>query len=249
MNFGRDLSSFVMLIVNYKNMEEKYMDCKVTCFERVLHFVKPLPKEKINDGIDIINNYSFQDFLDFLVENNCCSKEAASTLYDGIVMWENLEDNYWEEDYGKLNSLYNKVGLTVDVFKEYSGLYEEMHDCLINGGIPSDDLSLDIYSLKLFANGKKYKVTLIEETDVLDEENEPEEIPVAETVYDVTFIEGGSKDSFQFTSPNKVADFIYDKTNHWMLSSGVRTECYNLKLGEPVDFEHDDIKFIIKRIV
>lgn len=224
------------------------MDCKVTCFERVLHFVEPLPKEKIRDAISITQEYSLRDFLNFLVENNCCSELAIETLADGIMMWEDLEGNYWEEDIDKLQALYDKVGLTKDVFEEYDNLYKEIYACLVNGGLPIEDVSYENDGVKIFANGKKYKVALIEETDLSDEDVEPEEIPVAETVYDVTFVEGDSKDSFQFTSPNKVADFIYDKTNHWMLSSGVRTECYSLKLGESVDFEHNDIKFMIKRI-
>lgn len=34
-------------------------------------------------------------------------------------MWENLEDNYWEEDYDKLHQLYDKVGITEDVLSAY----------------------------------------------------------------------------------------------------------------------------------
>jgi hypothetical protein len=30
-------------------------------------------------------------------------------------MWEDLDGNYWEEDYDKLHELYDKVGITEDV--------------------------------------------------------------------------------------------------------------------------------------
>lgn len=95
------------------------MECKVTCFERVMHLVKPLPEEKHKEVVEIIQENSFQDFLDFCVENGCFDEMQSYTLYDGIVMWESLEDNYWEEDYDKLLQLYGKVGITKDVFATY----------------------------------------------------------------------------------------------------------------------------------
>jgi hypothetical protein len=33
-------------------------------------------------------------------------------------MWEDLEGNYWEEDYDKLMELYDKVGLTREACEE-----------------------------------------------------------------------------------------------------------------------------------
>lgn len=95
------------------------MECKVTCFERVMHLVKPLPEEKHKEAVEIIQENSFQDFLEFCIENNCFDKMQSYTLYDGIVMWESLEDNYWEEDYNKLLQLYDKVGITEDVIATY----------------------------------------------------------------------------------------------------------------------------------
>lgn len=92
------------------------MDCKYTCFDRVMHLVKPLPKDCYEEAIEIIHEYSFQDFLDFCIEHSCFTKAQSDTLYDGIVMWEDLESNYWEEDYDKLHKLYDKVGITEEVF-------------------------------------------------------------------------------------------------------------------------------------
>ena len=96
------------------------MLCTVTCFDRVLNLVKPLPENKLKEAVEVATEYSFQDMLDFGVENNCFTEAQSSTLYDGIVMWENLEDNYWEEDYDKLHLLYDKMGMTKEVFERYA---------------------------------------------------------------------------------------------------------------------------------
>ena len=95
------------------------MLCTVTCFDRVLNLVQPLPENKLKEGVEVATEYSFQDMLDFGVENNCFTEAQSSTLYDGIVMWENLEDGYWEEDYDKLHLLYDKMGMTEEVFEKY----------------------------------------------------------------------------------------------------------------------------------
>lgn len=91
------------------------MECKVTCFERVLASAKELPKDKLEEAVEITTEYNFQDFLDFCVENGCFSERESYTIYDTIVMWEDLEGNYWEEDHDNLMALYDKVGLTNEV--------------------------------------------------------------------------------------------------------------------------------------
>ena len=96
------------------------MECKVTCFDRVIYLVKELPKNKLKEAVEIIQEYSFEDFLEFCVDNNCFTKEQSNTLYEGIVMWEDLDGNYWEEDYDKLHELYDKVGITEDVLTQFS---------------------------------------------------------------------------------------------------------------------------------
>ena len=96
------------------------MECKVTCFDRVIHLVKELPKNKLKEAVEIIQEYSFEDFLEFCVDNNCFTKEQSNTLYEGIVMWEDLDGNYWDEYYDKLHELYDKVGITEDVLTQFS---------------------------------------------------------------------------------------------------------------------------------
>ena len=95
------------------------MECKVTCFDRVMHLVVELPKDKHKEAVEIIQEYSFIDFLEFCVENNCFTKAQSNTLYEGIIMWEDLDGNYYEEDYDKLHKLYDKVGITEEVFEQF----------------------------------------------------------------------------------------------------------------------------------
>ena len=87
------------------------MECNYTCFDRVLHLVKKLPKEKLKECDEIIREYTFVDLLDFCIENECFTKEQAQTIYDFIVMWEDLDGNYWEEDFDKLHRLYSAIGI------------------------------------------------------------------------------------------------------------------------------------------
>jgi hypothetical protein len=91
------------------------MECKVTCFERVMNMVKPLPEEKLKEAYEITCEDSFIDFLDFCVENGCFTEPQSTTVYEGIVMWEDLDGNYWEEDHDKLMNLYDRVGLTREI--------------------------------------------------------------------------------------------------------------------------------------
>lgn len=93
------------------------MDCKYTCFDRVLYRVKPLPQNKLEEAYELITDYSLWDLLDFCIDNHCFSLGQAQTLYEGIIMWEDLDGNYYEEDYDKLESLYEAIGIT-DEFVE-----------------------------------------------------------------------------------------------------------------------------------
>lgn len=98
------------------------MECKVTCFQRTMHTVKSIASNKqhiLAEACDIVQNYTFQDLLNFGVEVGCFDQISAYTLYDGIVMWEDLEGNYFEEDYDKLHMLYEKMGITESVFNKY----------------------------------------------------------------------------------------------------------------------------------
>ena len=95
------------------------MECKVTCFDRVMHQVKPLPEEKLKEAYEIATEDSFIDLLDFCVDNSCFTKSQSDTIYEGIVMWEDLEGNYHEEDPDKLTNLYDKIGLTREVCAKF----------------------------------------------------------------------------------------------------------------------------------
>ncbi len=95
------------------------MECRVSCFDRVMHLVKELPKDKHKEAVYIVKECGLQDLLDFCIENGCCTILQSYTLYDGIVMWEDLDGNYWEEDYDKLHALYEAIGLTEEVFEKY----------------------------------------------------------------------------------------------------------------------------------
>lgn len=95
------------------------MEKFITCFERVLRLTKKLPEEKFEEAVETISDFSFQEFLDFCVENHCFTEEQAKTLHDGTVMWEG-DENYSEEDPGQLRSIYNAVGVTEDVFERYA---------------------------------------------------------------------------------------------------------------------------------
>lgn len=101
-------------------------DCNYTCFDRVLHQVTPLNEEDLLEAHDIALDGSLDELLDFMVEKGCCSKEQSQTLYEGIVMWEDLDGNYWEEDYDKYMSLQDKIGLTKEKCEELENENQEM---------------------------------------------------------------------------------------------------------------------------
>ena len=96
------------------------MKCTVTCFDRVLHLVRELPKEKLQEAVEVVQEYSFYETLEYFAECGCFTKAQLSTLYEGIVMWEDLDGNYWEEDYDRLMALYEAVGLSEEIWNEYA---------------------------------------------------------------------------------------------------------------------------------
>ncbi len=95
------------------------MECKYTCFDRIIHSTKKLSDNKLNEAMKIIQNSNFEEFLDFCEENGCFTKEQASTILDFVIMWEDLESNYFEEDEEKLIRLYEAVGITKEIFESY----------------------------------------------------------------------------------------------------------------------------------
>ena len=78
------------------------MDCKYTAYDRIIHITEKLPKDKISEAIEIIQEDSFQDLLDFCVEQNCFTQAQAITLYDFTIVFDSLDDNYSEFDRQKL---------------------------------------------------------------------------------------------------------------------------------------------------
>lgn len=95
------------------------MECKYTCFDRIIYSIKKLSKKKIKEAVKIIQDFSFEDFLDFCVENNCFLEEQKSTIFDFIIMWEDLDGNYFEEDEEKLIRLYEAVGIDRMAFETF----------------------------------------------------------------------------------------------------------------------------------
>ena len=83
------------------------MDCKYTAYDRIIHITEKLPKDKISEAIEIIQEDSFQDLLDFCVEQNCFTQAQAITLYDFTIVFE--------FDRQKLLTLYDAIGIPEDM--------------------------------------------------------------------------------------------------------------------------------------
>ena len=95
------------------------MENMITYFDKTIHHVKPLSEDKLKEAVEILLEDGFDDILDFCVENGCFTERMRTTLHDGIVVFRDYEENYWDTDKDKLFALYDKVGLTEDIVKEY----------------------------------------------------------------------------------------------------------------------------------
>ena len=96
------------------------MECKYTCFDRAMHMVKPAEEERqLKDLVSIIQEDGLSALLDYAVQERLITEPLSHTLFDGIVMWEDLDGNYYEEDYDKLMMLHEKLGVTEEVFQLY----------------------------------------------------------------------------------------------------------------------------------
>ena len=94
--------------------------CKYTCFDRVIHLLKAVESEDVlKDIVYLIVNDGLSALLDYCVEKQVMTQGQADVLYDGIVMWEDLEGNYFEEDHDKLMRLHDALGVTEEVFEKY----------------------------------------------------------------------------------------------------------------------------------
>lgn len=100
-------------------------DCNYTCFDRVLHLVGSVPKEKMEELYEIITEDGLNEILDFGVENGCFTKLQSQTLYEGIIMWEDLDGNYYEEDQEKFNSLLEAMGVIPSELYQWQQEHDE----------------------------------------------------------------------------------------------------------------------------
>ena len=82
--------------------------------------VKPAEEERqLKDLVSIIQEDGLSALLDYAVQEGLITEPLSHTLFDGIVMWENLEGNYYEEDHDKLMLLHEQLGVTEQVFNLY----------------------------------------------------------------------------------------------------------------------------------
>jgi len=96
------------------------MECKYTCFDRVMHLVKSAETEQqLKDLVSIIQEDGLSALLDYAVQEGLMTEAQSHTIFDGIVMWEDLDGNYYEEDHDKLMLLHERLGVTEQVFNLY----------------------------------------------------------------------------------------------------------------------------------
>ena len=103
-------------------------DCPYTCFDRVLNQVSRIPKEdteKMEELYQICTDDSLIDVLDFGVANGLFTESQSTTLYEGIIMWEDLNGNYYEEDPDKYDALLSHMGVDFDKLQEWRLAREE----------------------------------------------------------------------------------------------------------------------------
>lgn len=122
------------------------MDYKYTAYDRIIHITEKLPKDKISEAIEIIQEDSFQDLLDFCVEQNCFTQAQATTLYDFTIVFDSLDDNYHEFDRQKLLTLYDAIGIPENMQAAIQGKFTKkerasvwMSFFLYNKKIPPED--------------------------------------------------------------------------------------------------------------
>jgi hypothetical protein len=100
-------------------------DCKYTCFDRVLNLVGSCPKDKLEELYSIITYDGLNEILDFGVENDCFTQAQSQTLYEGIIMWEDLDGNYYEEDPDKMEALLSAMGVIPSEIHKWQEEHEE----------------------------------------------------------------------------------------------------------------------------
>ena len=105
--------------------------CKVSCFERTLHAVKPT-SEYIWELYRIITEEDIMSVLDFGIKMNCFTERQAMTLLDGIRYWDDVKGDSCENDTEKYNTLLTKMGVNFDALKAWQFKYNKRNQQIAN---------------------------------------------------------------------------------------------------------------------
>lgn len=82
-------------------------------------------EEDLNTAISIMDE-PLIEYIDFLVEKHPeLTKEDADILWEGIVMWNDYEGNYYEENDEMLVAMLEKTGVTKEAVEAYMAKEEE----------------------------------------------------------------------------------------------------------------------------
>lgn len=82
-------------------------------------------EEDLNTAISIMDE-PLIEYIDFLVEKHPeLTKEDADILWEGIVMWNGYEGNYYEENDEMLVAMLEKTGVTKEAVEAYMAKEEE----------------------------------------------------------------------------------------------------------------------------
>lgn len=106
--------------------------CKVSCFERTLHAVKPTPEYIIRELYRIIAEEDIIAVLNFGIKMNCFTERQAMTLHDGIRYWDDVKGDYCENDTEKYNTLLTKMGVDFDALKAWQIKYNKRNQQIAN---------------------------------------------------------------------------------------------------------------------
>ena len=90
--------------------------CTYTSFDRMIYLTEPLPKSKIKEGSEILQNDRLCDLLNFCVESGCFTKENAAIADAFITMYESPDSTYWENHKENYVRLLDAIGLSKYIF-------------------------------------------------------------------------------------------------------------------------------------
>lgn len=87
------------------------MECNYTTYDRIIYHIVPLQQQDLPEAIKIIKDQTLQDLVDFCKEKDIISKSQGETIIDFILMWEDLDGNYYEENEERLIQFYEAIGI------------------------------------------------------------------------------------------------------------------------------------------